>query len=298
MPIIPITGNVQPPIGYNLPVSDYSIQMRDFADSLSYFSVFTDSCIYSYKRSDAEYNQTDYINYEGHFSTTSNDIYDKNIDLQAIKVQQNDEESFQIQNCLISQNDSIAIDIVGDSFELSYSGNDSDDTSYNLLIQYVSETIDTTFEHKNITLQKNSIQIVSPDLDNFDHIPIYIDEDMNGSIDDTLYVSNQYYTPSTGGSLNDKNIYIYPNPFNPIEQDGTIRYSLTEDGEVTIKIYDIGGNLVRTLIDDESQSAVDEQSVAWDGKNDKGDVVANGVYFYVIDSSSGEKATGKAAIIK
>ena len=105
-------------------------------------------------------------------------------------------------------------------------------------------------------------------------------------------------TPPTGGSLNDNNIYIYPNPFNPLEQDGTIRYSLAEDGDVTIKIYDIGGNRARTLIEDVPQSATDEQSIAWDGKNDKGKIVANGVYFYVIESSSGEKATGKAAVIR
>ena len=143
---------------------------------------------------------------------------------------------------------------------------------------------------------------------------VWLKVQVNSSIDDTLIITNyctieSKHTPQTIETIDTEvrlspfvhsndNIYIYPNPFNPLEQECTIRYSLAEDGEVTIKIYDIGGNPVRTLIDDESQSAIDEQSVAWDGKNDKGNVVANGVYFYVIESSSGEKATGKAAIIK
>jgi len=52
------------------------------------------------------------------------------------------------------------------------------------------------------------------------------------------------------------------------------------------------------LIEDEPQYAEDEQSIEWNGKNDNGKIVANGVYFYVIESSSGERAVGKAAVIK
>lgn len=105
-------------------------------------------------------------------------------------------------------------------------------------------------------------------------------------------------TSSTGGSLNDSNIFIYPNPFDPLDENGTIRYSLAKDGNVTIKIYDIGGTLVRTVMNNEPQTALNEQSVIWDGRNDNGELVANGVYFYMVESSSGEKAIGKAAVVK
>jgi hypothetical protein len=41
-----------------------------------------------------------------------------------------------------------------------------------------------------------------------------------------------------------------------------------------------------------------EQTVIWNGRNDNGGIVANGVYFYVIESSAGERAVGKIAVLK
>ena len=105
-------------------------------------------------------------------------------------------------------------------------------------------------------------------------------------------------SPGTHGSLENKNIYFFPNPFNPNREEGKVRYSLASNGMVTLKIYDISGRLVTTLLDGVAQEAGVEQTISWNGTNDKRDVVANGVYFYVIESSSGERAVGKAAVLK
>jgi hypothetical protein len=67
----------------------------------------------------------------------------------------------------------------------------------------------------------------------------------------------------------------YPNPFNPVT---TIRYELSEEAHVTLRVYDMLGQLVRTLVD-EQQSAGYRQ-VVWDGTNDAGQKVASGVYVY------------------
>jgi len=142
---------------------------------------------------------------------------------------------------------------------------------------------------------------------------VWLKVQVNSSIDDTLIIINycnieseqtppttEYaetevrLTPMTPTGIS----YIYPNPFNPDIEVGTIRYSLAKDGNITIKIYDVAGNLVTTLLENVSQTAGEEQYIEWDGKNVKGDIVANGVYFYVIESSSGEKGVGKIAIIK
>jgi len=130
---------------------------------------------------------------------------------------------------------------------------------------------------------------------------IKIDNDGDGVVDEIK--DPDYYfeiltgTPPTGGSLKNDNIYFYPNPFNPDSETGTIRYSLSKPGKVTIKIYDVFSKLIKK-IDCGNQETDVEYSKEWDGKNDKGKIVANGVYFYVIKSSSGEKAVGKAAILK
>ncbi len=66
----------------------------------------------------------------------------------------------------------------------------------------------------------------------------------------------------------------YPNPFNP---NTTIRYSLSSRQWVSIRIYDVAGRLVRTLVNEERPAGV--QKVDWHSRNDLGQRVASGVYF-------------------
>ena len=65
----------------------------------------------------------------------------------------------------------------------------------------------------------------------------------------------------------------YPNPFNP---ETTIQYSLAVSGRVTLHIYNILGQRVRTLVDDVLEAGV--HRVQWDGKDEGGRNIASGVY--------------------
>ena len=104
---------------------------------------------------------------------------------------------------------------------------------------------------------------------------------------------------STSQGLADENIYAYPNPFNPIvHQRVFFRFSLVEPSEITIKIYDVSNTLVSVVVDRQQMQAGEELVVSWDGKNEKGEIVANGTYFYVIESSTGKKAVGKLAVLR
>ncbi len=67
----------------------------------------------------------------------------------------------------------------------------------------------------------------------------------------------------------------YPNPFNPATQ---IEYALPFAGEVILKIYDVIGNEVRTLI--KGVSPAGERAVIWDGTDEIGRRVASGIYLY------------------
>jgi flagellar hook assembly protein FlgD len=69
----------------------------------------------------------------------------------------------------------------------------------------------------------------------------------------------------------------YPNPFNP---ETVIRYALPEDCHVELTIHNILGQKVMTLVN-ESQSAGYKMS-RWDGRDDKGNEIASGLYFYKI----------------
>ena len=89
----------------------------------------------------------------------------------------------------------------------------------------------------------------------------------------------------------------YPNPFNP---ETWIPYRLAEDAFVTLTIYDLSGQVVRTLDVGHRIAAVYEgrsKAVYWDGRNGLGEGVASGVYFYHL-SVGDYSATRKMLILK
>jgi hypothetical protein len=67
-----------------------------------------------------------------------------------------------------------------------------------------------------------------------------------------------------------------PNPFNPFT---TISYDVPDGGgKVTLRIYDVTGRLVRTLVD--GYEPAGSRAVTWNGRNDLGRSLASGIYFY------------------
>jgi len=73
----------------------------------------------------------------------------------------------------------------------------------------------------------------------------------------------------------------YPNPFNP---STTISFVIPEAAQVTLQIYDVRGQLVKTLVD--RMLATGRHQIVWDGKNASGQQVASGVYFYRMQAGS------------
>ena len=69
----------------------------------------------------------------------------------------------------------------------------------------------------------------------------------------------------------------YPNPFNPSTR---IRYALKEEGPVTLQIFNVLGQEVRTLVD--GVETAGDKTVVWDGRNTAGMPVPSGTYFYRI----------------
>ena len=71
----------------------------------------------------------------------------------------------------------------------------------------------------------------------------------------------------------------YPNPFNP---KTTIEFSLDRDAQASIRVFDVRGRMVRTLVD--SYLSAGRRSVTWDGLDDSGGPVASGVYFLRLEA--------------
>lgn len=74
----------------------------------------------------------------------------------------------------------------------------------------------------------------------------------------------------------------YPNPFNPAT---TICFTLPQSGNVNLSIFNIKGQLVKTLVNEVLPAG--EHSIVWDGSDNRGREAGSGVYFYKLDSSHG-----------
>ncbi|MDZ7764852.1 MAG: T9SS type A sorting domain-containing protein [Melioribacteraceae bacterium] len=71
----------------------------------------------------------------------------------------------------------------------------------------------------------------------------------------------------------------YPNPFNP---STTIKFTIPQSGFVSLKVYNILGQEVKTLLSKEINTGA--YSVDWNGTNNYGDQLSSGVYFYRIEA--------------
>ncbi len=78
------------------------------------------------------------------------------------------------------------------------------------------------------------------------------------------------------GGLRTRLAQNYPNPFNPVT---TIKYTIKEQAHVSLRVYNVAGQLVRTLVN-EVQKPDGVKPVEWHGFNNSGQPVASGVYFY------------------
>ena len=90
----------------------------------------------------------------------------------------------------------------------------------------------------------------------------------------------------------------YPNPFNP---ETWIPYRLAQAAEVTLDIYDTTGRLVRTIDVGFKPAAVYESrasAIYWDGRNNYGERVASGTYFYHLTAGDDYASTRRMVILK
>ena len=125
---------------------------------------------------------------------------------------------------------------------------------------------------------------------------------VSSDLSDTQYGNAMELSTGTASVLNEGAIVTslsltqnYPNPFNP---STTISYNVDVSGMVTLKVYDVMGRLVRTLVDGYKISGYESgYGVVWDGKDQQGQQVSAGLYIYSLQTPSGIK-TKKMVLMK
>jgi hypothetical protein len=296
-PIIPEIGTQHPAIGYFLPNNMYTAQISNSVDTTLYFSVFAESSVFAYDRNDFQTGQTDNLKYFDNGKQLQINTVDpepKNITLKSISVQPDRETVCDIQNLILSQNDSIQVEIVDQAqFKLTNTGTSK---SYKLTLELASANMNPIFVHDSISMSEFSSHQIAPNWEELDTlaVPILIDTNLDGYFDDTLLVENQYahVKDETGVREKPSDFTLcqnYPNPFN---QNTKMEFTLAKSCFVSLNIYNVTGRKIRTLVSEHLSSGY--KSVLWDGKDDFGKEVASGIYFYrlkVGDFSETKKLT-------
>ncbi len=280
-----LDGSETPPYGYSLPTDNYSVIVDNFASDTVKTFFFTGNKTFSYRRDSADQNQTDRLFFDGGISVTNPDQQNKTINLLNIINETTQEKLFAISSIELEQNDSVKIENPdGNKIKLTSIGTAKD---YDIEINYVNENGIGRFGDFNIPLPANSSHTIIPEWTDVANtlLKIIVDEGNNGTVDDTLSLINQLT-----GLGNDQGSVLptefrleqnYPNPFNPITK---IRYAIPALGTslmkfVQLKVYDVLGNEVATLVDEYRPAGRHE--VEFDAKN-----LASGIYFYRIKAGS------------
>lgn len=105
----------------------------------------------------------------------------------------------------------------------------------------------------------------------------------------------------TGGLVDIDGVRTYaaPSPFAPSQgQRCRFVYSLAEDARITIEIYDFASRRVRTLVNAVDRAGPGNHGENWDGLDEDGRAVANGVYFFRVETDDGDRAFGNIVVLE
>ncbi|MCK4680296.1 T9SS type A sorting domain-containing protein, partial [bacterium] len=91
-------------------------------------------------------------------------------------------------------------------------------------------------------------------------------------------------------------VAVHPATPNPFGHRTALSYELPSAGMVGVRVFDVSGKLVRTLVDSEYQTA-GPRTLVWNGRDDGGRPVASGVYFFKVDIG-GESLKRRAVLLR
>jgi len=280
-PLVVDNGSETPPYGYELPESNYSIVLNNFTtDTINAF-FFIGNKTFSYKRTSADLTETDNLFFNDGMSVSNHDDHPKTVSLLSIINETTQEKLFAFRSIELNQNDSVKIENPDSNKSRLISYGSAKD--YDLELNYVTENGVGRFGDFNIPLDANTSHTLVPDWSDLTNaeLTILVDIGNDGTIDDTLSLINQVTGISDDqGSLIMPNSYNlaqnFPNPFNPVT---TIQYSIPQRSNVTIKVYDILGNEVATLVNEEKATGIYEVDFKAAG-------LSSGIYFYKLQADS------------
>lgn len=163
------------------------------------------------------------------------------------------------------------------SYKSQYFYNDSMSLSQNKEYLWVNEDwyLDTQHDYSYDENEKMSEWLISYNYEgtlNPGERRLYTYEEQNSSEDEIL-------------SAPVSQLRVFPNPFNP---KTNIAFDANKAGDIRVDIYNLKGQKVRTLLNEEK--TIGSYQLAWDGKNDKGNMLGSGIYFVRLKTSDSTRS--------
>ena len=162
----------------------------------------------------------------------------------------------------------------GDILAIRYRGTNATSNQYNFYDSQTGELLNTLFIQDFRFVGKGDFMFLT---NNKGELGLYRTREVLGAP-----ISKQ---PSRWGELKQAQLLPnYPNPFNP---ETWIPYQLATDREVTIRIHNHLGETIRVLqpgVKSVGTYLAKSEAVHWDGRNEAGELVASGVYFYTLQA--------------
>ncbi|WP_348343257.1 T9SS type A sorting domain-containing protein [Ignavibacterium sp.] len=274
-------GSETPPYGYSLPIDNYSVVLNQFEEDIVSTFFFTGNKSFVYKRSGVTPTQTDRLFFDGGVSAANPDAQTKIIKLLNLINETTQEKLAVIRSIELAQNDSVKIENPdSNKVKLISFGTTK---NYNIELNYLTENGLGRFVNSDVSLEANTSHTFVPvwlDLTNTE-LQVLVDNGNDGTIDDTLSLVNQV----TGiiddqGSLLTPNSFNlaqnYPNPFNPSTK---ISWQSPVGSHQTLKVYDVLGNEVATIVDEFREAG--RYEITFDASN-----LSSGIYFYRLQAGS------------
>jgi probable HAF family extracellular repeat protein len=272
-------GSSMPPYGYMLKNDNYSVILKDFVQDTVNIFFFTGNKSFMYERYGAYNEQFDNLYFDGGLEVSNNNSETKTTTLLNLISEGTQEKLFIASSLDIDTYSSVKIENP-DSNTVKIISTGLDD-NYDIELNYVTAEKLDKFIAKDIWLPANASQTFLPewsDLTNYD-LKVLIDFDNDGTADDTLYLQNQF-TEVKDILPEEYNLaQNYPNPFNSTTK---IRFAIPYLGtglalSVQLKVFDILGNEVATLVNEEKAPGTYE--VEFNATQ-----LSSGVYFYRLKS--------------
>jgi hypothetical protein len=209
MHIIPYGPYQTKPIGFYVLDDLYQLHTSHTSDSFFYFDIFGEGIDFFYERVVGDTTETDDLKFsqsDKWLKIINNDQNSKLFNLKVITASPDTYFVYGIDGCDLYFLDSLKFSSVNIcSLKVLNNGSSK---SYNLRVERVTHEEDRIFLHNSVLLEPNSSHLVAPDWSNpyIDSVWIYIDNNSDGTIDDTLIVENQYFT--CGDVNGDKNLNV------------------------------------------------------------------------------------------